>query len=379
MSIDLTANCVCFLKMDDDAANKIVVNTSGVINGLSVRNTNLLHTEGKVGGALAFNGTSDYIDTNDFEDVFRDSFSICLWCKANNGQIGTRYQSLFGSNGDTRKFIITIDPDGKLFGFYQSDSEQSPAGFSSDSVLFQSGINDWHFIVITVEAVSATQTRAKSYFDNVLVADGGIKNNLPMSSWSCKDNMLIGDSGNDGDPDVQWFDGLIDNVMIFNKILSTDEITFLYNNGDGTEELTDSTPSASDIEAAIYAVTAADVDLQNEISGRFYLQELPQKASLPAIVYQSITTEFNGTLANTTSLRKPSFRFVIWAATMSEVIAISEALKTCLNSLRGDYGSVRIQNARPINEGDIINFETDEELKRKGRFVEYEFYYQTLT
>ncbi|MFC1783404.1 LamG-like jellyroll fold domain-containing protein, partial [Planctomycetota bacterium] len=37
--------------------------------------------------------------------------------------------------------------------------------------------------------------------------------------------------------DTRYWDGLIDNLMVFNKTLTADEIAFLYNGGNGIEAL----------------------------------------------------------------------------------------------------------------------------------------------
>jgi hypothetical protein len=87
MSIDLRANCVARYKLDDCAITKTVLDSSGNgYHGTSVRNTSLMAIAGKVGGALSFNGTSDYIIadtrlTQLFAPTYRDSFSVSLLFK----------------------------------------------------------------------------------------------------------------------------------------------------------------------------------------------------------------------------------------------------------------------------------------------------------
>ena len=57
---DLDANKVAHFKFDDNAASKVVVDEKGT-NGTAQQNTSVLHTDGRIGGALTFNGSLDYI------------------------------------------------------------------------------------------------------------------------------------------------------------------------------------------------------------------------------------------------------------------------------------------------------------------------------
>ena len=74
MVIDLSANCVARWKMNEDTASTDVGDTSGNgHNGMSERNTNLLHASSGnppwLNGAFDFNGSGDYIRVAD-DDVW---------------------------------------------------------------------------------------------------------------------------------------------------------------------------------------------------------------------------------------------------------------------------------------------------------------------
>jgi hypothetical protein len=197
---------------------------------------------------------------------------------------------------------------------------------------------------------------------------------VTMSAFNGDIATFIGVIGNDGDAWIPYcFSGLLDDVMIFNKALSAEEIAYLY---EGRESLVEI--DSQDIESAINSAIAADDDLQTLISGRFYLQELPQKELLPAITYQRIDTEFHHTLKDTIKLRKPIFQFNVWAATLAEVIPIVAELETCLTGMKGNWGNIKVENVKPIDEGDISDLEPNEELKRRGRRIDYEFWIQEI-
>ncbi|RKY29695.1 MAG: hypothetical protein DRP74_08375 [Candidatus Omnitrophota bacterium] len=61
--------------------------------------------------------------------------------------------------------------------------------------------------------------------------NGNLDASSPVSISSSTDPVLL---GVDYQPDARYFDGSIDNVMIFNKALSASEVGELYNEGAGT-------------------------------------------------------------------------------------------------------------------------------------------------
>ncbi len=57
-----------------------------------------------------------------------------------------------------------------------------------------------------------------------------------------------------------FFKGAIDNAMVFNKALSQDEISYLYNNGDGTETI----PAGGGYGSAFYVANGWDFDVAED-------------------------------------------------------------------------------------------------------------------
>jgi hypothetical protein len=77
--------CVMQLKMNDIARSTAVIDSQGLVTAIAVRNTQVMSVEGKFGGALNFNGTSDYIDTGQ-PLLFNDSFTTSVWVQPTDGQ-----------------------------------------------------------------------------------------------------------------------------------------------------------------------------------------------------------------------------------------------------------------------------------------------------
>lgn len=236
MSIDLRPFTVAQYKMNDTSGTT-VVDFQGFSNGTSQRDTSLMVTAGKIGGALSFNGTSDYVDTgNSFASVFNAPFTISMWVNLNDGQPPVE-NAIFGNiDGSGLGFEIwNYGPYGEGYlPFYWQTGTGLSVSYSGTHNLLPDGPTGWFHIVVMIYT-DAGKVKGRLYFNNsLIVTRTGFTGD--MSAYAVTGNILIG-AGNQ--PPVYPTDGLIDNVCIFNKALSTDEIAFLYNSGNGTEELTD--------------------------------------------------------------------------------------------------------------------------------------------
>jgi hypothetical protein len=198
-----------------------------------------------------------------------------------------------------------------------------------------------------------------------------------MSNYTNSLNLYIGNyNWSEWDTANDMLFGGLDDTMIFNKALSTDEIAFLYNDGAGTEDLI----HYDNIEEVLFSsITMTGNEVMIILStAKVYLHEIPQGTALPAIVYQQDATGFNDTAQETIALKKKTYQFTCWASTMTGAIALSEALQDVLNATKGIYGNFKVERCRPTNESDAIAETTDENLKRKGRRVDYEVVYQEI-
>jgi hypothetical protein len=235
--MDLTPYLVAHWKMNDNAASTVVLDSSGNgYNGTAQQNTSALYTTGKINGALTFNGTRDYINTNDtFQSTFRDSFSVNLWCKATDGITGV-YQNLFNADRVAPEHFVElgIRATGKFHSLYKVSGALRYA--EEDNPSFIDGENDWKMLTMVATKISATTGNIAIYANGVLRKQG-TTGNIIFANYTNPYNPYIGVYNRAGDTRVEWFEDSLDNVMIFNKALSQEEITYLYNFGYGTEDL----------------------------------------------------------------------------------------------------------------------------------------------
>ncbi len=232
--VGLAQHLVAYYKLDDNAASTTVLDAKGYSNGTAQRNTNLMHVAGKLGGALSFDGTSDYINTNNnFQTTFSRDFSIADWFywDLNNPNIGG-----YGvNNSATSSCLITIEnPYMEPTSFLTELEYLLPA--NKNLLLAASGgftESQWIFWAVTVSQQGGNIV-GKLYINGVL-QDTQQLNGASMSNWNCGKKFYLG-AVNVDDSSIAYYDNKThDNFMIFDKALSQAEVDLLYNGGAGVE------------------------------------------------------------------------------------------------------------------------------------------------
>ncbi len=178
------------------------------------------------GNALSFDGVNDYVNT--FLDVSWSnqlSSTISLWI---NPQSSTQYQGILGKGeaggygAMNWEWAITQFED-KSFGFTYHNIYA--IGEISCGVPITS-LDQWHNFIVTYDASSHM---AKFYFNGEYVISD--TNNDPLKDRSTP--MLIGHAyrtqGNN-----YYFNGLIDEVRVYNRSLSDAEVRSLFLQPSGT-------------------------------------------------------------------------------------------------------------------------------------------------
>lgn len=220
-------NLVAWYKMDDLADSTVVINERG-IDGTAVRNTSLMHTAGKISGALSFNGSTDYINTNQsFESVFRDSFTVSFWCKIADG-IGSTCGlfSAYSTSGTDDIITIHKASTGIIYGAFVAD--EKPITVDSVSTFFIDGQNDYKMITMVASSTdNGTKGNLALYINGELVKQGNSSACI-FSNYTSVLSPTVAVTNLNGSLS-QFFNGQLDNFMLFNKALSSTEVLDLYN------------------------------------------------------------------------------------------------------------------------------------------------------
>jgi len=191
--------------------------TSGQ-NNWGAFNGGVKPTAGIVGQALSFDGVDDYVNIaneSNFDFEKTDSFTMDTWIKfqSNVASAGTIFGKVTGGTG---YFAATYL--GKVYmQFYDS------GGYYSRNSLNQSlNNNQWHHIAFVYNG-SGDANGVTVYIDGA-GNTGTIETSGAVSSILNDNNPRIGERGTDS----TYFNGLIDEVRIYNRALSADEVMTHY-------------------------------------------------------------------------------------------------------------------------------------------------------
>jgi hypothetical protein len=204
-----------YWSMDDNASSTTVVDSSGNgNNGLSETNTSELSTAGVVGDALAFGGSEKVVVSDDSSlDFGTGDFAISLWMKTNGYVNGGSFWNCLVSKG------LVSGTESPFYGIYLSRQNRVYFVVGSDSNLGYSNttLNDgsFHHIVGLREDGSVLL-----YVDGILQSASGLSS---MNVSSNADFIIGADS-----LDSRHFNGVIDDVKVYNNALSQEEISDLY-------------------------------------------------------------------------------------------------------------------------------------------------------
>jgi hypothetical protein len=224
--IDLAPSCIGHWKMNDNAANTTVIDSSGSShNGTAQQNTNVLYTAGKINGALTFNGTTDYVAIGDI--IGTGAYTKVAWVKLESSTMAYGHNILSGS--PSQAFWAPNWYGNKLSAGHNSVWNQV-----QDSENLVPGA--WYFVAVTYDATAQTLTL---YKNGTPVATGATTTPQPLTELS------IGRYDNT----ATYLKGSIDNVMLFNRALTGNEIAALYNAGAGTETMPEYTTCNSEYSA----------------------------------------------------------------------------------------------------------------------------------
>jgi len=180
-------------------------------NGNNGTVTGATNTSGMIGGAYEFDGTGDYVLLPDLVDSY--PFTMTVWFSINDISADGTVFSLNDASNYQIYYMLSHRADDLD---YTCRNETVIASARIYTVL---GENKWHFATI----VFKNDTYREAYLDGVWKQ----ANTVDCGFYSGVDQATIGLTRTS--TPVGYFNGTIDEVMIYNRTLSADEISALYN------------------------------------------------------------------------------------------------------------------------------------------------------
>jgi len=220
---------VGYWKFDEGSGTTAVDSSGNNNNGTLIDNPDWV--DGKIGKALEFNGSTNYVEINDSDslDGF-DAITIEAWVKPILGQRGavvSRYLYDYNIPINERVYELTVEQGGTI-GFALSSDGSSATWLESSNTLQD---NEWNHIA----AVSDGNTM-RIYINGE--QDPNTKA-APASLHSSSYNLQIGAWEYSPNQRDTYFNGVIDEVKIYNRALSAEEIKADYEAGTPPASISD--------------------------------------------------------------------------------------------------------------------------------------------
>ena len=212
----LVSNCIAYYKLDGNADD--------ALNTYDGTPTNVSWTQGRFGSAGGFNGSSSKITTNaDFDGSTAQGGSISFWFKssstASQNPIGS--QTALDSGGYGSVFYLgesTSTLTDESLAFWHYDNGAAYAVFVRDGNLaYQNG--NWFHCVMT--STSATKNIYINGVDKTLTYRSNTTPSTPFSLTNIQLGISLGTSA--------YFNGSIDQVRIYDRAITAEEVETLYN------------------------------------------------------------------------------------------------------------------------------------------------------
>ncbi len=186
-------------------------NHDGVING-SIYNNSVYFDK-----ALYFDGVDDYVNTS--FNTHYNLTTISAWVKLDSGGASGFPRIVDKREGGSEVLLFWCLGSTLTFGRHFTDQGQWLT--DTDTIL----LNQWYHVVVVYNETSADN-------DPLMYINGAnmtVHEQLTPSGTALKnsDNYIIGNRG----AKDRGFNGTIDEVAIWNRLLSTDEVYDLYLNG----------------------------------------------------------------------------------------------------------------------------------------------------
>jgi len=203
-------SCVATYQLNNDATD-LGGNYDGTETSMSYS------VDGVFDDCGVFDGSSSYISTTPQLNNILSDYTISAWVKTSSPDAGSRIYSIGsgdGSIGQSDKKILFFEvssngTDSKLglVGSYNG-------GFHYSTVDIE--LNKWVFVIGIVKSTGETMLYIDGALDSISSID--LTSSTPTHSYIGSDNT-----------NTVYFDGEIDQVRIFNRVITADEVAILYN------------------------------------------------------------------------------------------------------------------------------------------------------
>ena len=211
----------------DEGSGSAVADSSG--NGNDGTIYGATWVDGKYGKALHFDGVNDYLDCGNDNSLKMgtNSFTLEAWIKTST----TKRMGIVGNYADELVWMLAVKDDGTVG--MQSNTGDWNTGYALSTKTMTDG--DWHHLVGTREYGG----KIKIYIDSIFEAE----RDDDSANHNVNRYVVIGDEGLGKS---KYFDGIIDEVRIYNRALTANEIKENYEGKQPVNKPTEEVPVGID-------------------------------------------------------------------------------------------------------------------------------------
>ncbi len=202
LSTNLDVGLVAHYPFNGNAQDSGSGGYDGTLNGAIIAGSD---RHGVSGRALSFNGTDSYVSFDNFRSMVNEAAgSVSLWFKRRSGSKMFLFCHQYPVGADDRLYLRSYGDD-LLFAFMDSPSSVEAAGLTS---------NTWQHVATTWE---------NGHY--ALYVDGSLAGSGNATEIEFGDDTFYLGRAQGGGPRV--FDGLLDDVRIYDRALSSNEVALL--------------------------------------------------------------------------------------------------------------------------------------------------------
>ena len=185
------------------------------------------------GGALRLDGRDDYvrIPPNEFLDIGANAVTLSLWVKLTvlPSRLSEDFSFIYGS--DLAAYSLYLDRNGAELLFMATDADRHSARVGIPESALRTGV--WHHVVGVYEGAAAPAAgRVAIYLDGQLRnAQAGADASPGLGLTGPVLPGQFAAIGRRGDQDESYFSGIVDDVALWRRPLSPDEIVRIHASG----------------------------------------------------------------------------------------------------------------------------------------------------
>jgi hypothetical protein len=257
-SADITTGLVGHWKMDDNTASAVVTDDGSGGNNATMKGTNPNTSDRTVAGnistALDFNGSDNYGDLGDITDFeLTVPFSMAAWVNIDElPAVAPTILSKYASAGAYREWFWVIhSADNKQRFFKSSTGSGGYETLIANTAFVSDDVGSWIHLALTVDSDGNWE-----FYHNGTSDGTGTFTSTTIFAGPAKAHIGAVDSSSSS-PDL-FFNGALDDVRLYTRELSTDDITELYTYT-GVAETTTPTDTSSPHHTAGVPPTVTEV------------------------------------------------------------------------------------------------------------------------